>query len=430
MSASPSPVRGATHRVVIVGGGFGGIHAARGLRNAAVAVTLVDRRNFHLFQPLLYQVATGGLSPGDIAAPLRSVVKRQRNCAVVQDEVTGLDAAARRVALRGGELEYDSLIVAAGATHHYFGHDAWAEHAPGLKTIEDATRIRSHVLSTFERAELTADDGARRALLTFVLVGGGPTGVELAGAIGELARHTLRHEFRRFAPETARVVLVEAEDRLLPGYPERLSLAAASALERLGVEVRTGCRVTAVTAEGVSVAIGDRGSEALPARTVLWAAGVQASPLAAELARTTGAERDRMGRVVVEPDLSVAGHTEISVIGDMASFRHQGSQPLPGVAPVAMQQGRYVARRIRDRLEGRATPPFRYRERGRLAVIGRASAVADLGRIRFTGYPAWLLWLFVHIMYLVGFENRLLVFIQWAFDYFTRKRGARLITEY
>jgi NADH dehydrogenase len=420
----------AEHRVVVVGGGFGGLYAARALaKTARIRVTLVDRRNYHLFQPLLYQVATGGLSPGDISAPLRSVLKRRPNAEVLQAEVTGFDAADRRVLLADRTLDYDSLVVAAGATHHWFGNDAWAAHAPGLKTIEDATRIRSHVLSMFERAEW-AGAHERDALLTFVLVGGGPTGVELAGAIGELARHTLRREFRHASPERARVVLVEAVDRVLPGYPATLSRAAARSLEKLGVEVRTSCRVTDVRADGVRLATSGRGEETLGTRTVLWAAGVQGSPLGRELARATGVALDRAGRVVVEPDLSIAHHPEISVVGDLATFLHQGDEPLAGVAPVAMQQGRYVAHRIADRIAGRHTPPFRYRERGRLAVIGRASAVADLGRLRFTGYAAWLLWLFVHIMYLVGFENRLLVFVQWAFDYFTRKRGARLITEY
>jgi NADH dehydrogenase len=418
------------HHVVVVGGGFGGLRAARALGREAVHVTLVDRRNFHLFQPLLYQVATGGLSPGDITAPLRSVVRHRRSARVLMADVLDLDPAGRRVLLRDGELSYDTLVVAAGSRHHYFGHDAWATRAPGLKTIEDATRIRAGILAAFEQAERTEDSRQREALLTFVVVGGGPTGVELAGAIGELAHHTLRGEFRRFRPERARILLVEGAERLLPSYPARLSTAAERSLRRLGVDVRL--RTLVADLDGRSVTLGREGSEeVIRAQTVLWAAGVEASPLARVLSQRTGAPLDRAGRVVVLPDCSVPGHPEIFVIGDMARFVPDGKAdgpPLPGVAPVAMQQGRYVARRIGDRLRGRPTPPFRYRNRGSLAVIGRAAAVAELGGMQFSGYPAWLLWLFVHIMYLVGFENRVLVFIQWAYCYFTRNRGARLIT--
>jgi NADH dehydrogenase len=415
------------HRVVIIGGGFGGLYAAQALKRVPVQVTLVDRRNFHLFQPLLYQVATGGLSPADICAPLRSVVRRQQRTAVVMAEVTDIDPRDRRVLLRDGELGFDTLVVAAGACHHYFGNDHWAEWAPGLKTVEDATRMRSRILRAFESAERARDPAQREALMTFLIVGGGPTGVELAGAIGELARHTLRKDFRHVRTPDAKILLVEGFERILPGYPPRLSAAAKRSLERLGVRVETRTLVSDIEGDRTTLKTGDT-SRSVRAATVLWAAGVQTSPLARVLAERAGAELDRAGRVHVACDCSLPGHPEILVIGDMCRFPHQDGAPLPGVAPVAMQQGSYVARLIHDRLQGHATPPFRYRNRGNLAVIGRASAVADLGWVRFTGYPAWLLWLFVHIMYLVEFGNRLVVFVHWAYSYFTRKRGARLIT--
>jgi NADH dehydrogenase len=417
------------HRVVIVGGGFGGLYAARRLGREPVAVTLVDRRNFHVFQPLLYQVATGGLSPADISAPLRSVLKRQRRTRVVLAEVQDVEVERNRVSTSAGALDYDTLIVATGVGHDYFGNDAWAAWAPGLKTVEDATRIRSRVLRAFEDAECENDPAGRRALMTFAVVGGGPTGVELAGAIGELAQHTLRRDFRRIRPGEAQVLLVEGVDRILPGYPPRLSAAARRSLERLGVTVETGTRVSHV-GEGSLRLVREGRTREIRAATILWAAGVRASSLSRVLAERAGAELDRAGRVQVEADCTIRGHPEIMVIGDLARFPHQPEYPqgLPGVAPVAMQQGAYAARRIADRLRGRTTAVFRYRNRGNLAVIGRAAAVADLGPLRFSGYPAWLLWLFVHIMHLVEFENRLLVFIQWAFSYFTKKRGARLIT--
>ena len=415
------------HRVVIIGGGFGGLYAAQALKRVPAQVTLVDRRNFHLFQPLLYQVATGGLSPADICAPLRSVVRRQQRTAVVMAEVTDIDPRDRRVLLRDGELGFDTLVVAAGACHHYFGNDHWAEWAPGLKTVEDATRMRSRILRAFESAERARDPAQREALMTFLIVGGGPTGVELAGAIGELARHTLRKDFRHVHTPDAKILLVEGFERILPGYPPRLSAAAKRSLERLGVRVETRTLVSDIEGDRTTLKTGDT-SRSVRAATVLWAAGVQTSPLARVLAERAGAELDRAGRVHVACDCSLPGHPEILVIGDMCRFPHQDGAPLPGVAPVAMQQGSYVARLIHDRLQGHATAPFRYRNRGNLAVIGRASAGADLGWVRFTGYPAWLLWLFVHIMYLVEFGNRLVVFVHWAYSYFTRKRGARLIT--
>ena len=416
-----------THRVVIVGGGFGGLAAARALKSEPVKITLIDRRNFHLFQPLLYQVATGALSPANIAAPLRAVLKRQSNVEVVMDEVVGIDPGARKVAVTDGEIEYDSLIVAAGVRHHYFGNDAWQPFAPGLKTVEDATEIRRRILSAFETAEREAGDEDTGRWLTFVVVGAGPTGVELAGAIGELARHTLRSNFRRIDPARARILLVEGADRVLPGYSPALSRKAETALSRLGVDVRTDCRVTAIEADSVML-LGNDEAELIETRTVFWAAGVEASPLGKLLADATGAELDRVGRVVVEPDCSLPDHGDIFVIGDLAHFAHGVQQPLPGVAPVAMQQGRYVARLISQRLRGREAAQFRYRDYGTMATIGRAAAVAMVGGLQINGVAAWLLWLLVHLMSLVGFENRLLVFMQWAWNYFTRNRAARLIT--
>jgi len=414
------------HRVVIVGGGFGGLYAAKRLARAPVDVTLIDRRNFHLFQPLLYQVATGGLSPADIASPLRAVLKRGRNTRVVLAEVTGIDATARHVVLRDGEVPYDTLVIAAGAGHHYFGNDQWASLAPGLKTVEDAIEIRRRVLLAFEAAERETTAAAREAWLTFVVVGGGPTGVELAGALAELARHTLRREFRAFDPRAARILLVEGTDRVLPTFPRSLSERARRSLTRLGVEVRTETFVTEIDADGTTLRRGEH-VERLRSRTVLWGAGVRASKLGLVLQQATGCPLDRVGRVVVEADLSLPGHPEIMVIGDLAHFAHQTGEPLAGVAPVAMSQGRYVARLVRGRLQGKPHRPYRYVNKGMLATIGRSAAVADFGWVRFGGYPAWLLWLFVHLMYLVEFESRLLVFVQWAYNYFTRKRGARLI---
>ena len=415
------------HRVVIVGGGFGGLYAAKRLGRAPILLTLIDRRNFHLFQPLLYQVATGALSPGEIASPLRAVVGRNRNIEVVLGEARDLDAANRKVILDEGEIPYDDLIVATGATHSYFGNDRWAALAPGLKTIEDATAIRARLLAAFERAERETDAEKRRAWLNFAIVGGGPTGVELAGALGEIANDTLRHDFRHINPAKAHILLVEGENRLLPAFPPELSVKAERQLRRLGVESRTGTRVTAIDEDGVTVTIAG-GSERLAARTVLWAAGVRASRMGQVLAARAGAELDRVGRVMVEADLSIAGHPEIRVIGDLANCSRQSGKPLPGVAPVAMQQGRYVANAIRAKLAGKSTAPFRYFNKGNLATIGRNKAVADFGFLRVSGFPAWFLWVFVHLMYLVEFENRLLVFVEWVYNYLTRNRGARLIT--
>lgn len=414
-------------RVVIVGGGFGGLYAARRLGREAVDVTLVDRRNFHLFQPLLYQVATGGLSPADIASPLRSVLNRQKNTRVVQAEVVDFDLDARKVILKDGELPYDTLIVASGAASHYFGHTEWAASAPGLKSVEDALEIRKRVFLAFEAAERESDPEARRALLTFVVVGAGPTGVELAGALGELAHHTLKEDFRSIDPSQARVLLLEGGPRVLPMYPEELATQAVKSLEDLGVDVRTGVQVTDVNDSLVTVKFGAV-EELIRTRTVLWGAGMKASPLGAKLAKSAAIELDRGGRVIMGPDLSLPGHPEVFVIGDLAHYAHQGDKPLPGVAPVAMQQGRYVAERIARSEVGAAPKPFHYTDKGSLAVIGRHSAVAAIGPLKLHGFFAWLVWMFVHIMYLVEFDNQILVLFQWSWSYFTRNRGARLIT--
>jgi len=414
------------HRVVIVGGGFGGLAAARGLRRAAADVTLLDRRNFHVFQPLLYQVATGGLSPAEIAAALRWVLRRQPNTRVLLGEATGIDVAGQRVLLADDEVPYDTLIVATGAEPAYFGHDEWAPYAPGLKTIEDATEIRGRIYRAFEAAERASDADRRSAWLTFVVVGAGPTGVELAGAIAEIARRTLRHEFRAIDPATASVHLLDGADRVLPSYPDALSRKCARSLERLGVTLRLATLVDSVTADGVEARTDGR-HDRIAARTVLWAAGVRASPMGRQLAHALGSETDKGGRIPVLPDLTVPGHPEIFVIGDLAHCPDPQGKPLPGIAPVAMQQGRYVARVVGARLAKAELRPFHYVNKGELATIGRAAAVANFGRLRFSGYPAWLLWLFVHLMYLVDFENRLLVFVQWAWNYVTWNRGARLI---
>ena len=415
------------HRVVIVGGGFGGLYAAKALRDPGIDVFLVDRRNFHLFQPLLYQVATGGLSPANIAHPLRSVLKRRDNVSVLLGEVVEVDARARRVVLADGELSYDSLVVAAGATTSYFGHDDWEPHAPGLKTVEEATEIRSRVLTAFEAAERETDPAKRARDLTFVVVGGGPTGVELAGALGEIANRTLRYDFRAIRPSDARIILVEGGERVLLAYKPELAERAAADLAALGVIVRAKTFVDAVDERGVTLRAGEK-SERIDARTVIWAAGVRASPLAERVAAATGATLDRQGRVPVGADLTVAGFPNLFVIGDMASRAGADGKPLPGVAPVAMQQGAYAARVITARLHGETTAPFRYRDRGSMATIGRARAIADLGWLSFGGFAAWVTWLFVHLMYLVAFENRVLVLFQWAWSYFTWNRGARLIT--
>ena len=415
------------HRVVILGGGFGGLSAARSLKHVPVDVTLINRTNYHLFQPLLYQVATGALSPANIASPLRTILKKQKNARVLLAEATGIDARNRRVILSDGTVEYDTLIVATGSSHQYFGHDEWEDFAPGLKTVEDATDMRRRILLAFETAEREPDAEKVRALLTFVIVGGGPTGAELAGALGEIANDTLRHDFRKIDPSQARIILVEAADRVLPSYPPSLSAAAERMLERLGVTIRTAHFVTEVGPTGVGVREGDR-SEIIPARTILWAAGVLASPLGQILSADSGAPLDKSGRVIVEPDCTVPGRPEIFVIGDLANFSHQTGEPLPGMAQPAIQQGRYVASVIEKRLRGEKWDRFHYRDKGNLATLGRGAAIADLNGLRLAGFPAWLIWVFIHLLYIVEFQNRLLVFIQWGWFYFTYDRSARLIT--
>lgn len=414
-------------RVVIVGGGFGGLYAARSLKHTEVDVTLIDRRNFHLFQPLLYQVATGALSPGEIASPLRYVLNRQKNTRVLLGEVVDIDVNKREVVLNDhSRVPYDTVIFATGSTHSYFGHPEWASLAPGLKTVEDATEIRTRLLLAFERAEGDTDPAARRANLTFVIVGGGPTGVELAGAIAEISRDTLKKDFRSINPADANIFLIEGTDRLLPAYPDKLSHAAERALTELGVRTRTGAMVTGIDEQGVTVK--ERGTvTGIQAKTVLWAAGVQASPMGKMLSDRLGFTLDHAGRVPVEPDLSIAEHPEILVIGDLAAFLQDGRQ-VPGVAPTAIQQGHYAARLVASRLRNENPKPFRYLDKGSLATIGRNQAVAVIGPFQFSGILAWLAWLFIHLLYIVEFENRLLIVVQWAYDYFTHNRGARLIT--
>jgi len=407
------------HHVVILGGGFGGLAAARALARKAVRVTLVDRRNHHVFQPLLYQVATAGLSAPDIAAPIRRIVQRHPNVDVVLAEARTIDVEARTVVLADGAIAYDSLIVATGATHSYFGHDAWSEHAPGLKTLEDALLIRKRVLLAFEKADRETDETRRRQWLTFVVIGAGPTGVEMAGTLAEIARHTLREDFRHIDPGTARVVLIEAADRVLPPYTPDLSAKAQKQLERLGVEVRTNTRVTDVDGDGVWL-----GDQRLAARTVVWAAGVAASPLG----RALGAPVDRAGRVPVQPDLTLPGHPEVYVVGDLVTLQQDG-RPVPGVAPAAMQMGRHAARNVLRVLAGRDRLPFRYVDKGSLATIGRKAGVAMFGRIHMSGFLAWVAWLAIHIFFLIGFRNRLVVMTDWAWSYFTHQRFARLILE-
>ncbi len=406
-------------RVVIIGAGFGGLQAARALRHAPVQVTVIDRSNHHLFQPLLYQVATSDLSPTDISAPIRSILKHQKNTSVILAEVTGVDAQEQRVLMHARSVPYDYLIIATGARHSYFGHDAWEPFAPGLKSIDDAAMLRRKILLAFEAAEIETDPEKRQALLTFVLVGAGPTGVEMAGAIADLAHKTLASDFRQIDPKAARIVLVEAASRILLAFPQSLAKKAARALTRLGVEVRTNSLVEAIDREGVMIA-GNR----LPARTVIWTAGVTASPAGQWL----DAGVDRAGRVKVSSDLSLPGHPNVFVIGDTASLSQDG-KPLPGVAPVAMQEGRYVAKVIAQCVAGKqGGPPFRYRSHGNLATVGRSFAVVESGPLHLTGFLAWVMWLVVHIFYLIGFRNRLLVILQWGWEYLTRQRSARLIT--
>src|SRR5207253_83628 len=406
-------------RVVIIGAGFGGLEAAKKLSGGAVQVTVVDRTNYHLFQPLLYQVATAALSPADIAAPVRAVLSKYRHVDVILAEVQSVDVDSKKVKTVDMEIDYDYLILATGARHSYFGHNEWEKLAPGLKSLEDAIELRRRILLAFEYAEKTTDEAARRAAMNFVIIGGGPTGVEMAGAIAEISRHTLARDFRHINPSEARIILIEGEPRLLAAYPPDLSESARKQLADLGVEVRTSTRATNLTEAGVQI-----GDEFIPCRVKIWAAGNSAS----FVGKTLGAPTDRAGRVIVNDDLTIPGHPEVQVIGDLANFTHQTGQPLPGISPVAMQQGRHAARNVLAMVKGRKPQRFRYWDKGTMATIGRNKAVADLKFVHLSGLPAWLAWLFVHIVFLVGFRNRLLVLVQWAWAYLTFDKGARLIT--
>ena len=416
-------------KVVILGGGFGGLAAAQKLQRAPVEVTLIDRRNFHLFQPLLYQVATGSLSPGEIAAPLRSVLSRQKNARVLLGEATDVDPEVKLVILRDGDTyAYDTLIVATGSQTSYYGNDSWRQWAPSLKSVEEATAIRHKILYAFERAERAATEEEARAWLTFVIVGAGATGLELAGALAEIARETLRHDFRKIRPQEARILLLEGAPRVLGGYPEDLSAKAEKLLTRLGVEVIKGVLVTQIGAGGVTFKRGES-TESLATRTVLWAGGVTSTPFGERLAMRTKAETDRSGRIKVARDLTIPNYPDIFIIGDLAHAEQEKGKPLPGVAQVAMQGGAYAAKTIRARLKGKPqVRPFHYFNKGDIAVIGRAAAVANIFGVHISGWPAWLIWLFIHLMYIVEFQSRVLVFIQWGFEYLTFSRGARLIT--
>ncbi len=407
-------------RIIILGGGFAGLYTARGLKHVDADITIIDRHNYHLFQPLLYQVATAGLNPSDIAAPIRGILGRQKNVSVVLGDATAVDVANKRVQLAdGASVPYDHLVVATGATHSYFGHPEWEHDAPGLKTIDDALEIRRRVLLAFEAAEREPDPDKQRAWLTFVVIGAGPTGVELAGALSEIARKTMIRDFRNIHPEHAKIILIEGKERVLPVYPADLSENARKQLEELGVDVILNAIVTDVTDRDVKIA--DR---VIPTHTVLWGAGVQASPLA----RSLGAPLDRAGRVLVEPDLTIPGHKDVFVLGDLAAAKQHDGSFVPGVAPAAIQAGQHTALNLRRAVEGQPLRPFKYRDKGSLATIGRAAAVADFGRIRFGGFMAWMAWLVIHIFFLIGFRNRFLVITQWAWAYLTYQRGARLIT--
>ncbi|MCW5317723.1 FAD-dependent oxidoreductase [Nostoc sp. KVJ3] len=419
--------KNAPHQVVVIGGGFGGLYTAKALKTANVNVTLIDKRNFHLFQPLLYQVATGTLSPADISAPLRSVFSKSKNTKVLLGEVNDIDPKAQQVILGDEVVPYDTLIVATGANHSYFGKDTWKEFAPGLKTVEDAIEMRRRIFSAFEAAEKQTDPEKRRALLTFVIVGGGPTGVELAGAIAELAYQTLTEDFRSIDTSEAKILLLQGGDRILPHISPELSQVAAESLQKLGVVIHTQTRVTNIENNIVTFKQGDELTE-ITSKTILWAAGVQGSPMGKVLAERTGVECDRAGRVIVEPDLTIKGYKNIFVVGDLGNFSHQNGKPLPGVAPVAKQQGEYVAKLIKRRLQGQTLPQFRYNDVGTLAMIGQNLAVVDLGLIKLKGFIAWAFWLVIHIYFLIEFDTKIVVAIQWAWNYITRNRRSRLIT--
>lgn len=415
------------HHVVIIGGGFGGLWTAKNLRKSSAKITLIDKKNYHLFQPLLYQVATGGLSPADIASPLRGILSKQKNITVLLGEVINIDREANRVILKDKIILFDSLIVATGSENSYFGHEQWEDHAPGLKKIEDALKIRRQIYSAFEEAEFTEDTEKRKQLMTFVIVGAGPTGVELAGALAEIAYITLKHDFRSIDTSEAKIILFESGKRILPSFPDSLAKSAQKSLNKLDVEIRTDTKVKNIDINGIEIIENGR-SNYLPAKTVIWAAGVKPSPLGKILVNNDKSLMDRFGRIIVDENLNLSGYQNIYVIGDLANYSHQTGEPLPGVAPVAMSQGQYVAKCIIKRLKGENIKKYKYFNKGNMAVIGRAAAVADFGSLQVSGYPAWLMWLFIHLMNLVEYDNRMIVFIQWAWNYFTRNKGARLIT--
>ena len=415
--------------VIIIGGGFAGLNAARSFRNKAVRVTLFDKRNFHLFQPLLYQVATGGLSPADISSPLRAILSNEKNITVLQEEVIAIDPSSKAVKSIKASFSYDYLIVACGSQHFYFGHDEWESLAPGLKTIEDATHIRSKILSAFERAEIANDKDTISGLLTFVIVGGGPTGIEMAGAIGELSQHALKNDFKNISPSKAKIILIESMDQLLPSYPRSLADKAQESLERLGIQIMEGTRVSEVEPNRVQIKKGEE-INWIKTQTIIWAAGTQACSLGKKISDTTKSELDKQGRLIVNQFCQLPDYEEMFIVGDLAHFRDSRENTLPGVAQVAIQQGKYVAHNILNKINGNTSKSFRYHDRGNMAVIGRKAAVAMVGKWQFSGYFAWVLWLFVHLMYIVGFQNKILVFIQWAYNYFTRNSSARIIANY
>ncbi|MGF1487218.1 MAG: NAD(P)/FAD-dependent oxidoreductase [Prochloraceae cyanobacterium] len=423
MSQTTKPL----HHVVIVGGGFGGLYAAQSVAKSQVKVTLIDKRNFHVFQPLLYQVATGGLSPADISSPIRALVNRNKNIQVLMGEVVDIDPDRKTVKLQHKEITYDSLIVATGVTHQYFGNEKWEDFAPGLKTIEDALEIRRRIFIAFEAAEKETNPEKHQEWLTFAIIGAGPAGVELAGALAEVAHGTLKEDFRNIDTSKSKIILFSSRDTILPTYPEKLSLKAQKSLERLGVTVVTGARAIDIQKDSLTVRIGDK-IETISAKTILWTAGMKATEMSKILAERTGAEVDRSGRIIVDKDFQLSKYDNIFAIGDLAHYGHQEDKPLPGIAPVAMQEGQYVARLIRSRMKGESIAPFYYFDSGSLAVIGKHEAVVDLGFIKLSGFLAWCVWMFIHVFYLLEFDNKLIVMIQWAWNYFTFSKGARLIT--
>ncbi len=423
----PENQKQSIHHVVIIGGGFGGLYAAQTLAKAPVKVTLIDKRNFHVFQPLLYQVATGGLSPADISSPLRGILRHNKNTEILMGEVKNIDPQKQTVQLKYREISYDSLIVATGANHQYFGHEEWADKAPGLKTIEDALEMRRRIFIAFESAEKETDPKKREAWLTFAIIGGGPAGVELAGALAEIAHGTLTEDFRNINTKDAKIILIQSSDRILPSYAPLLSAQAQASLEQLGVTVLTGTRVTQMNNQMITVRHSDE-FESIKARTVLWTAGMKASPMAQHLKECTGAELDKAGRVIVDRNFNIPGNENIFVIGDVANYAHQDGKPLPGVASVAMQSGKYVANLIKSLLQGKTISPFQYKDWGSLAVIGKHAAVVEMGFLKLSGFLAWAFWMFIHVFYLLEFDNKLIVMIQWAWSYFTMDKGARLIT--